>query len=246
MSQESKMRGEAEALCPFLIGIQSYISIEDVSYVTPDPPDFRLKAMGKTVGLELTRSNPKRFGKRGNAKLSEFKKWELEKRANPKPRHEFEWGTFTLGDSIAAFKNEVERKTERAKFYSAGFDETWLVFQAEKGSPHSGLAEGTYGAYPGQEERVLDFFGKHLFEVVKICMNARPFKYILLFCGTKFLAIPVSDSAFAFPKPDEALLQRGKKVSDEYLSWSRTLRSVTRHYDRSQGDLGAWLKEAPK
>jgi hypothetical protein len=242
MSLNPKMRDEAMAISPFFLGFPNSILIDDVIYQEPDPPDFMVKAMGKMIGLELTRSNPKRFGRRGFTKFSEFKKWELEKKEKPLPRHQFEWGTFTLRDSLAAFQDEVERKAERAKSYCDRFDETWLIVQAEKGSPHGGLAEGKYNPNPGREEEVLNFNGKHLFGLSKICEKALPFNYVLLFCGLEILALPVGKSAFNFPKPNEDLLRRGEKASDEYLDWSRTLSSVTRHYDESQGDMEDWLK----
>lgn len=241
MSLNPKMRNEAMDISPFLDGIQNFVSIDDVSYEVPDPPDFSVKIMGKTIGLELTKSNPQKFGKRGFTKFNDFKKWEREKKEKPLPRHEFEWGTFTLRDSLAAFQQEVERKADRAKTYHARFDETWLVVQAEKGSPHGGLAEGTYNAHPGREQAVLNFHSKHLFGASKICEKASPFNCVLLFCGPKVLALSVGKSAFNLPKPNEDLLRRGENASDEYLDWSWTLRSVTRNYDESQGDITNWL-----
>lgn len=216
MSPDPQKRGEAIAINPFLIRIQDFVRIEDVSHEVPDPPDFRIKTMEKVIGVELTRSNPKLFGRGGFSKIGEFGTWEQEAKEKPLPRHEFEWGNYTLRDSLAAFQHEVVRKAKRARSYSARYDEIWLVFQAEKGSPHAGLIEGAHNPKPGREEAVLDFTGKHLYEMAKICKAASPFNNVLLFCGPKILAIPVAKTNFVLPNPDVGLLQRGAKAPDVF------------------------------
>ena len=244
LSLDTKMRGEAEAIVPFMDKLQDFVQVEDVSYQIPDPPDFVIKAAGKKIGMELTKSNPKQFGNGGFKKIGEFKKWQQEAKRNPLPRHEFEWGEFTLKESLAAFQEEVERKSKRAKIYSSCFDESWLVLQAEGGSSLGGLAEGAYASNRGHKETVLDYAGKNLYEMCRICKTASPFNLVLLFCGPNILALPVLGSAFKLPIPDNDLLQRGEKASEDFLNWKSKMRSITRHYDESQGDIDTWFKNS--
>jgi hypothetical protein len=241
MSLEPKMRAEALSISPFLGELQEFIHIEDVAYEVPDPPDFTIKLYNGTIGVELTKSNPKPSGKGGYQKIGEFQKWKKDIETKPLPRHEFEWGEYSLRESLAAFQSEVERKSQRAKTYASRFDEIWLVLQAESGSPHGSLTEGSHNAKSGFEEKYFNFVGKHLFEMCRICKSASPFHLVILFCGPKILALPARGSVYELPSPNEDLLKRGSKASDEFLDWKRELRSVTRHYDESQGDITKWL-----
>ncbi len=244
MSLDPKMRDEAMAISPFLDKLQKSVRVEDVAHEVPDPPDFIIKMQGGTIGVELTKSNPKPTEKGGYQKIGLFKKWKQDTDKNPLPRQEFDWGEFTLRESLAAFQLEVERKSQRAKSYSSRFDEIWLVFQAEGGSPHGGLADGKFTPKPGYKNSILDFAGKHLYEMCRICKSALPFNCVILFCGPAILALPARGSAYKLPWPDEDLLQRGAKASDDFLDWKHVLRSVTRHYDESQGDLDTWFKNS--
>src|SRR5271156_1175277 len=54
LSSDPKMRKETMDIRRFLDGIHNCISMEDVVCGVPDPPDFLVKAKGKTIGLELT------------------------------------------------------------------------------------------------------------------------------------------------------------------------------------------------
>lgn len=228
-------RREALDALGFFEGLQNHVPVADVTRGT-DPPDFVICIEGRKIGAELTRLNPKVFGHGGCAKMAEFKRWKGEIEDDLSAERQFSWGGFTLRESLAAFDSQVRRKTTRALSFAPNYDEVWLIFQAESGSPASGLVARKFSHDRGLNDRVLDFAGKHLLEMERICQTAAPYTCVILFSGPHLLAYSRGKELHGLPGPDIELLQRGGRASDDFLDWRAEFFSVS---NRS-GDVVLW------
>jgi hypothetical protein len=230
-----KQRREAFDALGFFEGLQNYEEVRDVVN-GPDPPDYVIDLGGRRIAAELTHLNPKVFGQGGYSRRAEFSRWKADEPADPAPQREFRWGHSTLREMLEAFESQVQRKAARALSYATNYDESWLVLQTESGGPAGGLVESKLGSNQGHKESILNFAGKHLFEMSQICHNAAPFDYIILFCGPRLLAFPRGEKLHRLPEPDADLLRRGAQVSDDSLDGRAELFTMSRR----SGDVVFW------
>jgi hypothetical protein len=228
-SPEPKRAEEAHTLVPFLLKLEQFITLEDVEY-GQDPPDFVFRHANKRIGVELADLVPKQFGEGGYARRVDHQRWKSATKENPQPRHEFEWGEFTLRESLAAFTDQLDRKIQKARKWSQAFPESWLLMHAASGSPFGGLVAAEGEAVSGREMEVEEYFAKITHALSSICQRPHPFHQVILFSGMVLLALQANAAnPYAFPVPTSEVLARGAAASERFLDWRSTFRSITEH-----------------
>ena len=229
LSPEPKRAEEARTLMPFLLRLEQSLTLEDVEY-GQDPPDFVFRHAGRLIGVELTDLVPKKFGEGGYARKAQFKPWEASIKGNPQARHEFEWGKFTLRESLAAFADQLDNKVQKAKKWNEIFPENWLVMHVASGSPFGELVSTDHEVVRDREDEMKDYDAKITHALSTICQRPHPFRYIILFSGMVIFAFPASgDNPRSFPVPTSDVLARGAAASDKFLDWSMTESSIVEH-----------------
>lgn len=227
-SSDLKRAQEAEEIIPFVLGLQNYLLLDDVEFAA-DPPDFIFSISGKQIGVELTDLDPKIFVKGGYLRRGEFKLWEKEAKDNPQPYHEFSWGNFSDREALAAFNRQFDEKCEKVKKWKENFPEKWLVAHVAGGSPFGEILPAREKITPGKEDACADHKAKLIYSLFSICQKPHPFDYVILFCGQNLFPFPANGKnphKLPFAKPE--VLDRGAKVSDEFLDWSGELKSCKR------------------
>jgi hypothetical protein len=222
---QGKQIREAFDAYGFFAEVPNHVRVRDVVR-GPDPPDYVICLENRRIGVELTRLNPKVFGQGGHLRTKEFKRWKDAAESDPSPKRQFEWGTFTLRELLEAFESQVKRKATKAVRFARDYDEVWLVFQTESGSPAGCLVQRKFSAGQGHKDSVLSLAGKHLFEMEKTCRSAAPFNYVILFSGPHLLAFLSGKKSYNFPQPDAELIKRGAQASEEFLDRQITLYTV--------------------
>jgi hypothetical protein len=234
LSTDPKRKAEAWDLVPLILKLDQIIDIDDIDYAA-DPPDFAVKIAGQSIGVELTAVNPALFGPGGNRKKQEFREWQARVKANPEPVNIFEWGTFTLAESLASLKAQFESKTEKTKRWPA-FDKKWLLLHLDSGSPFSDLV-GRDRPTPGAEQKMREHRAKVVFEVCSILAAPNPFDYVLMFAGCDIVAFPYNgQNPHKFPMPRWDLVARGARVDNSHLTWKSTLKHIVRTGDAALKD----------
>jgi len=229
LSSEPKRKRESEDIVPFLMSVGDYVPLEDVEFGA-EPPDFVFRCPGKSIGVELTELNPKVFSKGGYALRKEFKLWQKETDENPQAHHEFPWGCFSVRESLAAFAQQFDGKCKKVIKWRGVFSEKWLVAHVGNGSPFGSIFPGRGKVAPGREEEMANYKAKMLYSLFSICQRPHPFDYIILFCGRDLFPFPANNkNPYRFPVAKPEVLEIGARVSDQYLDWSSTLKSVTEH-----------------
>ena len=225
-SANPKRAEEVGTLRPFLQRLEQFITLDDVEY-GQDPPDFVFLYGANRIGVELTDLVPKPFDEGGYRRKADFNPWKKAIKMNPLPRHEFEWGEFTLKESLAAFESQFTSKCEKVKKWTENLSENWLLMHVGSGSPFGGLVASKSRATPGREAEVADYFAKTIHSVFSICQKPNPFHYVILYSGTQLLAVRANESNhYKFPTPDADILARGAAASDRFLAWRSTPRSI--------------------
>jgi len=220
---------EALELAPFLLCLEQSITLDDVES-GQDPPDFVFRHQAKRIGVELTALVPTLFDEGGYLKRADFKTFQAETKEPPLPKHEFEWGEFTLRESLDAFAMQLDRKTQKVKVWGRAFSENWLLMHVACGSPFGVLVASERRDMPGDEAEMADFAAKTAHAVSLMCRKSQPFRYVILFSGTALLAFPANDSnPHRLPTPSADLLDRGANAFDEYLDWRSRLSSIVEH-----------------
>ena len=224
---EKKRKAEAAQLMPLLLKLDQSLEIDDVKFGN-DPPDFILNVGASSIAIELTTVNPTVFGKGGNLRRKDFKEWQAQLKESNKIVNTFEFGSFTLRESLAALKNQFQIKCNKAKAWTSKYSHNWLLFQLTEGSPFGELT-GELEATPGSEMELFDHISKVLYEVCAILAEPNPFDYVLIFAGCQLIAFPSDGkNAHKLPMPRWDLVTRGAKVNDSHLDWTSTIKHVNR------------------
>lgn len=228
-SQSVKRRGEAEELMPFLLKLEQFMDLADVEF-GEDPPDFVFLESNDRIGVEVTTVNPALFGPGGYLRKKDFRAWKEEIEKDPAPEQRFEWGTFTLKESLESLKEQFRIKIEKTQKWSSNFAEKWLLLHLDSGSPFGILVGTEQQTAPGREEDYRDHQAKVLFEVCRILEVPHPFNRVIMFCGTQLVAfLSPCGTKFKLPVRRADIVARGAQVSDSHLIWSMTHgHSVTR------------------
>jgi len=178
----------------FFSGLQNYLTVKGVNFGA-DPPDFVVKTTNARIGIELTRSIPTPSSAGGFPKIGEFKRWEKHREQNQiTDQVTFLWGKYSLRESLDAFRSQLKDKAKRAENYQKHYDETWLVFDTDEGSPATIFMVGQWISNGAKDEAVQDFRGKFFYEMNRICCAAQPFDYVIFFHGPNLLAFPTGEN----------------------------------------------------
>jgi hypothetical protein len=225
LSSNRQQKQEAEDIWWFLLSLCKLMSIEDVEY-GPDPPDFIFHVSGKSIGVELTKLNPKVFVEGGYAQRKLFKEWQQETNKNPQPRSEFKWGQFTVKESLDAFAKQFEKKCKDVSDWKGILEQKWLLAHIDSGSPFGDLFTAREKISPGREEECADYKAKLIYSLSAICQKPHPFDYVILFSGPNLFPFPANGKnphKLPFAKPE--ILEKGAKASDRFLHWSSSSKS---------------------
>ncbi len=226
---DAKKGQESLVIMPFLQALAQFVQLDDVEF-GGDPPDFVFRYQTVVIGVELTGLVPKPFEEGGFLKKADFKKWQAETKAYPQPYHEFEWGEYTLRESLAAFAQQVKGKSQKVRNWKGISSEKWLLLHVGGGSPFGELVATRREDVLGKQESVADYFAKSAYEVSTICQNQHPFDLIFLFSGIKLLAFSVNNSnKYGFPELKTEILARGKNAPANYMDWICRSRSTVKH-----------------
>ncbi len=226
---QQKRVEESRELMPFLLRLEEFITLDDVQF-GQDPPDFVFQHQNASIGVELTDLVPERFENGGYRRRGVFKSWRIAINEVPQPRHEFEWGNFSLRESLASFAQQLETKSQKASKWKGSFSESWLLMHIGSGSPFGGLVATGLKATLGREADQADHRAKAAYGISSICQRTHPFSYVILYSGMVVLAFPKnSDNPYKFPTPRLDVIARGEKVSDEILDWQSNSKSIVDH-----------------
>src|ERR1700691_6041168 len=122
-SPNAKCRKEAEDLVDLLLHLDGFMDFNDVRFgQPPHEPDFILHHQGKQIGAELTDLDPKIFEKHGFLQKGKFKVWDAETQPTDTPQR-FSWGNYSLRESLAAFKAQLNGKQKKAANWFSNFPE---------------------------------------------------------------------------------------------------------------------------
>ena len=229
LSAEPKRADEADVLSPFLLSLEEFITLDDVEY-GQDPPDFIFRHSGSRIGVELTVVLPKVFESGGYARKAVFKPWKAATKDTPQPRHEFEWGEFTLRESLGAFADQFASKCQKAKAWDGIFSAKWLLMHVGSGSPFGGLVATRGEDARGRSAEVQEYFARMAHEISTICKKPSPFHYVIFFSGLRLLTFPTGEAnPYRLPNPRADVLARGAAADDRFLDWRSTVRSIIEH-----------------
>lgn len=223
-----------------LVRLQNIVSLNDVEG-GENPPDFVFHYEGGIIGVEHTDLNPKIFEfnplERGGHRLRDkFESFEKEIAQQSSVNAEFDWGKYTLRESLAAFAAQVEKKKKRAVTdrwdekqnkmkvaWYRQFSERWLLIHIADGSP--------FGEIVAHEQNIQvktgrgtepDYLAKVTHCIHEICQGKFPFDYVIPFWGENFLAFPThSANPHQLPVPSEEVLKRGASIPDNLLDQKR-------------------------
>jgi hypothetical protein len=171
--------------------------------------------------MEHTTVNPMLFEKGGNIRRKNFKDWQDQVKANLQPVNTFEFGTFTLRESLKSLKHHFARKCERAKEWSSKHSERWLLLQLIEGSPFGYLMTGEPNAISGYGKDFSDHLAKVLFEVCVILAEPSPFDSVIIFSGCAIVAFPGhGKNPHRLPMPRWDIITRGAGSDDSHLDWT--------------------------
>jgi len=224
---DEKLRKEAEDLFVLLRHLHAFVKFDDVRFgKPPDEPDFVLEYRDKDIGAELTGLIPKPFDKRGFVQRGQFKSWKAEFEPN-ESRQEFDWGTYSLSESLAAFKEQLQGKRQKAKRWETSFPERWLLMRVDGGSPFAEVVGGIRHDAPGRENEVADYIAKAVYGLHSCCQEINPFDYVILFTVECFLAFSANRiNQHKFPRLRDEIAKRGEQASDGFLDWTKTISTV--------------------
>lgn len=226
-SARKKQKTEAEALIPFLLKIDQLIEVQDVLFGN-DPPDFILKLSGITIGMEHTTINPVVFGGGGNRRKKDFKDWQAKIKEKPEPVNTFEWGEFTLRQSLESLRNQFATKCQGTRNWTPDYEKKWLLLQLTEGSPFAELT-GEIKAAVSYEKMTSDHQAKVLFEVSSVLAAPNPFDNVLIASGCNIIAFPANGkNPHRLPIPRWDVIARGAKVDDSHLNLNYRFSHVTR------------------
>jgi hypothetical protein len=226
-----KREAERYNLMHLLLRLDEFIKFSDVTF-GQDPPDFVFHHQNGAIGVELTDLNPKVFEEGGHQERAKFKSFEAEVAQTHPAQAAFHWGKFSLRDSLEALKAQLESKRKKAQPWFAKFAERWLLFHVPSGCPLLAIFTGKHHkATPGMGNEADDYFAKVTHAVYSICQEAQPFDQIILFRESDRFAEMVMFSSgnlnpHKLPVPRDEILRRGAQVSDSFLDWKSSPRTI--------------------
>jgi hypothetical protein len=228
-STDPKRKRECIELMGILSWLEEFVTLENVE-LGQDPPDFVFLHDGKLIGVELTDLNPKYFRSGGYPKRAEFDKWQKAPAAEREQSHEFDWGEFTLKDSLGAFESQLAGKAQKASNWRGSFTEKWLVMNIGKGCPIACLVAQQRNDIPSKEAEAADHDAKVAYAVFSITRRPNPFDCVILFAGPAHIAFLASDAnPHKLPTVSAEVLARGAATSDKYLDWTSRMKSRVVH-----------------
>jgi hypothetical protein len=234
LSSNRQQKKEAEDIWWFLNCLCKLMTIDDVEYGL-EPPDFVFHVSGNSIGVELTKLNPKVFVEGGYTQRKPFKEWEKETKINPQPYQEFSWGEFSVRDSLAAFNQQFQGKCDDVKRWKQNFSEKWLLAHIDSGGPFGEIFPAREQVVPGREEDCANHKAKIIYSLASICEQPHPFDYVILFSGQNLFPFPANGkNPHKLPVAKTEVLERGAKASDEYLDWSHTSKSCKRQISEEE------------
>jgi hypothetical protein len=231
-SPNEKCRKEAGDILHLLWRLNEFIQLDDVQF-GQNPPDFIFQHQDKQIGVELTDLDPKIFKKGGNRPRGKFNKWQTEIELDATP-HEFDWGKFSLRESLLAFKARLDGKRKPAENWFNNFTERWLLMHIADGSPFGAILGGEHQIKTGMEAEVTDSFAKATHAIYTICQEMQPFDYVLLFQKTdlattccNLLTFPANPAnPHKLPVSPDEILRRGAVAPDSFLDWKSNRRAI--------------------
>lgn len=227
-SPDERRRKEAEDLADLLRQLAGFVKLDDVQFgQPPHEPDFIFHHQGKRIGAELTDLDPKVFGKHGYLERGKHKTWRAEIEPDETPQ-EHNWGVYSLRESLAAFKAQLDGKRKKARYWLNYFPQRWLLMHVAGGSPFSQIFTcKEWQTVPGKEKEVAEYLAKSTHGVYSICKEIEPFDYVILFMQDDFLAFPANAAnPRKLPVPGDEILKLGAQASDRFLEWKKESRTV--------------------
>jgi hypothetical protein len=217
---DKKHRAEAKDFYLFSRHLCRFIKFDNARFGRPpNEPDFILDYDGKQIGAELTTLDPKIFQKGGFVQRGQISKWNAKSKPNESVQH-FPWGTYSLRESLAAFKDQLDGKRQQAKYWAATFPERWLLMSIAGGSPFADVVGGIPRITPGRETEVADYLAKEAYHLHLICQVSDPFDYVILFTAESFLTFPARGiNPHKLPRLRDEIVKRGEQASDNFLDW---------------------------
>lgn len=233
-----RQRKEAGEIFDLLRRLAKTVPFDDVAFCVPDPPDFVFKIEGRDIGAELTDIDPASFPSGGHRTRRDFNKWEADVPNDGQPHVFTEWANYTLGESLGAFRDGLEKKRLGAQGWQTRFRERWLLMRIGDGGPFAELLGGEQEITPGMEEEVANRFAKATHALYTICQRAQPFDRVLVFYTTGIKNVwcnlltfsAGSENRYNLPVPCEEILKRGAVASDDFLTWKwrrESIRTIT-------------------
>ena len=224
-SKDPQRQRDGVASWSFFQYLPKHLKNADVDF-GPNPPDFVIQSGNIKIGVELTQLSPTTTSRKGYTVRGTHKEWITKPPPDDGTKAEFNWGIYSLGESLEALKRQVSRKDSDAGRYCATYDELWLLLQCQEGSPFGTLAESIHKKPGVFSEKGLDFAAKEAFEVERILSTTTRFRRVILFSGGGFVSVRSGTSAVNLPELDPDLLSRGSSLDDSFLNWKRSLKSL--------------------
>ena len=215
-----------------LMRLGEAMPLHDVEF-GPNPPDFVFHSQDGTIGVELTDLDPKRFESGGHVRRKEFRSFEAEVARKTSAEDSFDWGRYTLRESLGALEARLTEKQVKASRWCGSFPERWLLMHVADGSPFGEVVASKTSMQvqtaPGLESEGTDYLAKVTHCIHRICQRASPFSYVILFSEGDFLAFPTGlVGRHRLPEPSDDVLEHGASAPECLLDWKRGHKTIIR------------------
>ena len=215
----SKQEREARQIAPFLFGLTLHMDdLADVSYVTPDPPDFALHMKsGATVGIELTelvRSSAQQ--RKGDKQYRiEFPEWENQIKSHVGTvEAEFSFSQQSMRDMFGQFSRQLEQKGDGCQQRQGEFSEMWLAFHIPLSNPMGALI-----AYQRCLEKLGEVFsrlwGRFLYDADHLLREQQVFNALVFFSDSSHFALTRKPTSYGGVPLNGELLTISSRISDD-------------------------------
>lgn len=238
---DSKQGREAKQIAPFLSDLTRRMEgLADVTYVTPDPPDFALHLeSGATVGVELTELVRNSAQKRkGDVQYRvDFPKWENKIRSQVGTSEaEFDFSQQSLRDMFRQFSRQLEEKRDSCRQRQHEFSEMWVAFHIPPSNP-MGIVTAYHRCLQKLEEVFLRLWGRFLHDVDDLFREQDVFSAVVFFSDSSHFALTIDPTSYGGVQLNKDLLTIGRTVSDdEYDSFTVNSTRRMKHTRCVKGD----------